>query len=370
MADKLSIQILRRADLKTPGVYDRFDDPDQLAVPHPPKMRALLENPLAGGDDEPAQLIGLSGNRVIGRMDLIPSEITVGSNAPSRIFWGSHLIVPEPFRNTLMGVMLIMKAAGLGVAAGAFGPSQAALPVYQKLKWVDLPLTRHLLIVRSRPVVRRYVKNAVAAAALTAVADTALAVWRLAINGWRAMRARGLRIEPLQAAPAEWDAHFSARTELVRIHRSARFINWQLSNQFIDEPRSRNSLFNIRDHHGETVGYFLNKVRFHETASHRGFKDVLLGSLQDWMIFNPARLDMKTILLLSLGDLFSQGVNAVDFCTSDPTLRTTLKLIGFRQLGALNLLYKPQRGDSLADVQYHNLSKWWIRPGDGDNFFI
>jgi hypothetical protein len=47
-----------------------------------------------------------------------------------------------------------------------------------------------------------------------------------------------------------------------------------------------------------------------------------------------------------------------------------MKLIGFKRLGSVHLVFKARAGEALADPQYHDLSKWWIRPGDGDNFFI
>src|SRR4051812_48474837 len=99
MADQLSLHILRKGDLKSAKCYDAWDDPDRIAAPTPEKLRTLLENPLAGDDEEPIQIIGLSGKRVIGRIDLIAGSIAIAGQSPGRIFWGSHLFVPENFRN-------------------------------------------------------------------------------------------------------------------------------------------------------------------------------------------------------------------------------------------------------------------------------
>ena len=90
--------------------------------------------------------------------------------------------------------------------------------------------------------------------------------------------------------------------------------------------------------------------------------------MQDWTIFDPSSMDTRDLLLLSIRELVNGGVHAIDFCTADPSLRNTLKLLGFKRLGALHLMLKDATGD-LATAQSRDLTNWWIRPGDGDNFF-
>jgi hypothetical protein len=363
MADQLSLHILRRGDLKSANCYAPWDDPDRIASPTPEKLRTLLENPLTGDDQEPIQIIGLSGKRVIGRIDLIAGSISIAGQ-PKRIFWSSHLYVPPEFRKMMMGVMLIMKAGGV------FGPSQAALPIYQKLKWLDLPLTRYISIVRSRAVMQRYVGEGVAAKVFSVLADVALGMHRLMVAAWRSFRARGLKLSRVSDVPADFDERFAARPEPVQVHRSAKYLRWQLAHRFTDEPRNSNSLYLVQDRNGRTVAYFLNKIRFHETATHRGFKNVLLGSMQDWMVFDSSALGEKDLLLLSARELVAGGVDAIDFCTADPSLAGTLRLMGFKGLGALHLMVKAAGQSPLDDPKYRDLGQWWIRPGDGDNFFV
>ena len=89
-ADKLTLHILSRRDIRSGGCYDAWDDPDRIAPLDPAKWRTLADNPLAGGDDEPVQIIGLCGKRVIGRMDMFPSVLTVD---------GQWLVLPVEVRD-------------------------------------------------------------------------------------------------------------------------------------------------------------------------------------------------------------------------------------------------------------------------------
>jgi hypothetical protein len=368
MADKLSLHIITLRQLGSETCYDAFDDPDGIARPTAAKRRTLLANPVAGDVNEPVQIIGTSGNRVVGRMDLLAGSLGV-HGSPTRIFWGSHLFVPPEFRKLLMGVMLVMKAPSLSPAAGAFGPSQAALPLYQKLKWMDLPLPRYIMLIRSGPVVRRYVRGKIWGNVLSLFADAALAAHRTLIAAWRGLRTRSLRVERVEKVPADFDSRFASRTEPVQTHRSVPFLQWQIDNQFTDDARNKNALYVVRRSDGEVAAYFLTKIRFHETATHRGFKNLLLGSMQDWMIFDPAAVDLRDLLLLSSKILADNGVHAIDFCTADTSLIGVLRVMGFQRLGAMHLVVKAGATSPLADPALHDLSKWWIRPGDGDNFF-
>ena len=369
MSDTTAFHIIRRRDLLAADCYAQWQDPDQIARPSPAKRRTLLNNPCAGSDDEPVQVIATRDNLVIGRIDVIPAWMRVG-NEKIQIFWGSHLYVPERFRNTLTGVLLILKTQALHHAVGAFGPSQLALPVYQKLKWIDHPIPRYIAIRRSRPVVDRYVGRGPHSAILATLTDGVLAFHRGIQSIGRSLRSGGLRLQRLDAMPEELDPLLAARPNVVAVHRSAAFINWWLTHAFEEDPRSANDLFLIRDRAGRPLGYFLNKVRFHETATHRGFKDVLLGSLQDWMIFDPQRLNLRTILLLAARELGRRRVHAIDFCTDDASLRLTLRLMGFMRIGALHLMIKAAPGSPLGRPEFSDPSTWWIRPADGDNFFV
>ncbi|MGE0255525.1 MAG: hypothetical protein AB7N54_09740 [Alphaproteobacteria bacterium] len=136
MTAALSVRAVTRAELRAGGLPAGVADPDGLAALHPGKRAALLDNPLARGEDDVVQLLGLSDGRVIGRVDLIAGEMVV-DRKPLPVVWGSSLAVPEAWRRTGIGLMLILRMQSAGPIVGACGISHVVRPIYEKLNWAQ-----------------------------------------------------------------------------------------------------------------------------------------------------------------------------------------------------------------------------------------
>lgn|GEM_PF-897187 len=370
MAEATIFHIIRRADLKIGCTYSKWDDPDQIARLSPQGHRAFLENPYAGKDDEPIQVIATQGNRVVGRIDMLPARVRYGEQSV-KIMWGSNLYVPPEARDTLTGVILILKAQGLHHTVGVFGPSQAALPIYQKLKWNDRPITRQILIRHTRSVVEKYAGKGLYSQILVRILDIVVGAFQnLVTRPWTAVHTRGLRTLRSDSMPFALESMLAKPDTGISMERSAAFINWWLTHSFKDDSRNSNDLFLVKDRDGKIVAYFINKVRFHASATHRKFENLLLGSLQDWRIFDSDAINPKGIIMLAFRELTTRNVDVIEFCTDDPNLKTTLKLMGFLTVGAAHLLVKCAPESPLASEGLTDLTKWSVFPGDGDNFFI
>ena len=187
---------------------------DESACPAtltPEKAKALANNPSSVTEDQPAQLIGTRGSRVVGRMDLVAGDLVVHrghreSHVP--ILWGSNLFVPTAERKSLVGAMLLMKAASLFPTVGAHGPSQLALPLYEKLAFAKIPLDRHILLRRSRPIVRRYIGDGVIGKAASMVGDLGL-LGLMGVNTARGLFS-GARLRRVPSMPGEFDGTLRA----------------------------------------------------------------------------------------------------------------------------------------------------------------
>jgi hypothetical protein len=87
------------------------------------------------------------------------------------------------------------------------------------------------------------------------------------------------------------------------------------------------------------------------------------------MIFQPSSVGIEQIILLATRELVGAGADAVEVCTDDPAARGTLRLLGFRQVGAMHIMVRAGPATPLARSEFRDPAAWWIRPGDGDNFF-
>jgi hypothetical protein len=379
MADApVQIHVRTHRDLRD-GVAPPWSDPLGFATITPVKLRALLSNPLLGPDEDPVQLIGTKGGVAIGRIDLVRGIVHVMPEGAAQahdvpVYWGSEWYVPEEHRSTLVGVLLLLKLQQMRLNLGAHGPSQMAVPVYQKLKWADLPFPRHILPRRSRSIVEKFVGAGPHAALLSLLADAGLAAHGVVLR--RSLRARTapLHAEPVEHLPPELDADLR-RPEpgKASCHRSVAWLHWACSAAFNEDARTRRQLALVRGQAGKVVGHLVVKTRFFETASARGFKNVLLGSVHDWMVYDEGRrqgVRDDQLILLGAGLAASMGVDALEVCTDDAPLRDTLKKMLFREVGAMHLVFKGAVGGPLADAAFTKPGSWRIRPGDADNFLI
>lgn len=365
MSDPVQIHVVRRADLRSgPGPFD--SDSTGFAVLNPRKRAAILDNPLLVDDQEPVQLIGTKGGIPIGRIDLISSRILVGGQ-PVSILWGSEWSVPEEHRPTMVGVMLLLKLQQLGYSLGAYGPSQMAIPVYQKLKWCDLPMNRWIQIRRSRPIVERYLGSGPHTSLLSGLANVGLAGFRGVLNARIASRCRGLEVRDADRFPERLDPQLAQTERPIVPFRSAAWINWLLTHSFENDPRTRRRLI-LLEKGGQSVGYAMLKVRFFPVATSRGFRNLLLGSVQDWLALDKSISDEQA-MLLGMRELGRMGVDAIEVCSPSPSVDSLLKSLGLLRAGSFHLMYRPAPKTPLAAAE-HTLAAWRARQVDGDNFLF
>jgi hypothetical protein len=368
VVERPTIHVVCKAELAADAWSARWDDPDRLAELTPEKRAALLSNPLSTSDDDPMQLVGTIGERVVGRWDLIVGRFEAGGE-PIPCHWGSGLAVPAEYRRTLLGVQLILKQRSLAHTAGVCGVSQLAHPIFAGLKWHDFAMPRHIALRRSRSVVERYLGSGPAGRVGRAAADAGLLGQRTYLGALRRLRAVGLRCEQVDRMGSELDEALARPDRPVAAHRSSAWVNWLVGNSFHAEPQSRRGLFYIRDEDERVVAYFLAKCRLYEAASHHGFRNVLLGSLQDWLVLDSSRVDLERILLFAVERLSAWNVDAIEVCLPEDEAATPLARLGFARVGELHVLVGASSKSPLAAPAYREAGAWRLRPAEGDNFF-
>jgi len=360
------IHILTKRELTTDPRWDRWNDPDAIAPIPPEKQKALLENPFVGGDDDPIQLIGTLDGRVIGRLDLVDGALDVLGDEV-RCCWGSGLYVPEEFRKTLMGVKLILALQRIHHTVGASGVSRAAHSVYTSLRWLDFELPRYVLVRRSRSVVERYVGGGLAGASARVIADTALRAHGAAIRPWARYRVRRFEARQVSEFPDELAPTLRDSGRAVSGHRSAAWMNWLLHSHF-DEESSRRGLFTISGPNDEIAGYFLVRARRYEVLTEREFRNLYLGSLQDWAALDPT-LTLEHITLLAVKEMAKWNVDAIEVFVPDDESSAGLGRLGFMRAGSMYVLVNGSNESPLSAPDLGTPGAWRVRPAEGEAFF-
>ena len=286
------------------------------------------------------------------------------------ILWFSHLYVSEQFRKTLMGLTLTLKTQNMFSVVSVCGAGHKALPIFQKLGWLDLCMPRMMLIRRSKPIVQRFLGTGAIGKIGSVGADMGLAALRGLSQVPRLLTVRKLDCRHMDKFPPANDHLFPRHKGRICFHRSANWVNWLLQNNFTTDPRNRQDLFGLFTTNDNMVGYFLTKVRFHQTATEREFKNILLGSLSDWAIFDTDALRFPQIALLATRELLKMKIDAVEVCLPDATHISTLKRMGFANVGQMHVNLHADKTSPLSISVNQDPQKWVVRPAEGDYFFF
>lgn len=369
MSNDIRIHIVTKADLRSEDVYAQWDDPETIGRMAPEKRVAVLANPLSHRDDDPVQLIGTNGRRIIGKMDVIPGEIMVrGKTAP--ILWASTYTVSPKARNTMLGLMLPLHFQRLSPTVGACGASRMSYPIFTALKWVDLSMTRFLLLRNSAPVVQRYLGVNPVASVCERIANVALSILgRYVTATIRRHHMAGFTVHRVDRMPEALAIQISKTTATVSCHRSITWVNWLVENTFNYDSRSANLLYLVEDRSGTVVGYVLAKERYHDSVSAREFKHVRLGSIQDWRSFDPALGDAD-IALAGIAALCENHVDAIEVCTNDQELVSAVTKLGFLRSSVLHMQFRPSQESPVFGRDLREPAAWRIRPAEGDYYFF
>lgn len=353
--------------------YDElpFDDPAGFARMQPAKRQALLALP-GGRETDPVQVLAVRGREPVGRMDLVRQDFLVpgpGGEVREPIFWGSEFVVPEEHRGSLAGVTILLHLSRLGVTLGAAGPSKVALELYQKLKWIDIPMERFILLRRGRSVVERFIGKGLHARAAALLADAGLALHRAAIAPLLRSAVRGMQ-ESIEdrvddaLATSEAVGQAAARADL-----SPRWLRWGLDHTLSNDSRDGKELVVLREKGGAAAGFALVKRKFYPVATHRRFENLLLGQVMVWKSLRPG-LDDWSAVAAGVRRLLRSGVDAVEVCTAEPRTAARLKRLGFIRAGSMHVVVKPAPKSPLADKSFADPARWSLRPGDGDNLLF
>lgn len=328
--------------------------------------KLLLSNPMTNGDEgEPVQILGLKESDVIGRMNLVGGQVCVeGQNLP--ILWGSGFAVPPEHRPTGVGLMILLRMQGLPYTVGAVGSSQMAAPLYSKLRWIDLVAPRFILLRRTRPALERYLGAGLLTTLTSAAGDLGLRALGYGVAMIIRRATRGLRVEALDRMPDQFDPLLHRVVEKpVFCPRSAAWLNWILT------ARGGNpALYLVKEGRGRPAGYFVIMHRRHDEGGGGKWRNFALGSVKDWMTFDPVVVTDAQLVFLAIDQLMRREVDAIDVCVAEPQVCRALRRCGLRRMGGMHFTFHPLPNTPLAEERYHHLDAWRFRPADGDYFLF
>lgn len=334
-----------------------------------PRIRALETNPEKTSFEVPVQVLGLVDKKVVGQEIVFPLRIHA-HDAVCLAFAGSGLFVHDEHRKTMLGIDLVEARetlSGDGIALGC-GLSKMALPLHLMLDYVCFPMSRFMWLFRSRSVVEQRFGVSFASKCLFRLIDGGLCVWTWVLKSMVALRTRGLSLHELECATKDVVTLIQRDAHPFSCVRTVEWLNWQLKGGFSGDPRGRQKLFIVKDRKQCVVGFFMYKVRFHETASHHGYKNLTLGSLMEWQSVEPRKITPATLALMAVVEMKRDGVDVVEVCTDDEDMGRSLKRMFFQRIGELSFVIRAAENSPLRKhAGWDQQANWRLRPIEGDN---
>lgn len=333
------------------------------------KKAALKTNPNIESESVPVQMLGLVENKVVGQETVFPVHVKADDKLYTAMA-GSGLFVHELYRKSMLGISLITKREELsadGIALGC-GLSQLALPAHLMFDYRCFPLRRLIWGFKSRAVIEKKFGRSLLTWFLRKAADVMLAAGTFCLSAIVFFRTCGLTIEEMDHVDETIEKLINNDERPFACEHSVDWLNWQLKYSFSDDARSRQKLFAVREPTGQLLGFFMVKIRFHKTASQRGYKNLLLGSLLDWQSADQKRLSHATLALLAVLEMRKCGVDAVEICTDEKETLRCLTRLFFHHVGELSFVMRATESSPLRKHEgWDRQENWRLRPSDGDN---
>ena len=348
-------------------VFCGFSRDNSVLSLSPLMISALKANPFAAKDDI-VQLVGVYDNELAGGEVVFPQEIYAQGQC-HRALIGAELWVDPCKRKSKLGLRLPEEMwhssqAKIGIAGGT---SQKALPVYEFLGYSVFLMPRYVMLWRSRALIEMRLKGWLAKLVARLI-DCGICAYSAMLWVVCKMVLHNYRIEEVDSADEKGLEEVASliaddSAPYSEVH-DARWLKWNMTESFSKDGPMRMVAMREVD---ELIGFYMVKRRFHKQASHRGFKDVWLGSVVEWQVKKGCEKKLGWLLVHAALRLKQDGMDAVEIPSADKSLNHFLRGIGWRQVGESNFVIKAGEGSPLfGNKEMTKIENWRLRPAMGD----
>ena len=343
-------------------------DPYGIFAEAEPKRHVLERNPFKLADDDIFQHLCIIDDRIVGTSVVFPNKLLLDGKYYSSII-GNGLSVQKECRGKGIGSKLTDSRLDLSRTRSLVlcGSSQMQLPILKRLGAHIFLLPRMILLLHSFSVLESKL-GAALARVLAPVVDVAFRLqqsWLKHKRRW--ILSRGFDVKELDVVPGAVEEIIAADGARFRECHTAEWFNWIKDNNLVDDSRCRKRFYMAIDATGRPVGFFMTRQRFYEQASHRGFKNLMMGSVLEWGTADANVISDNELCLLALTS-FGSDVDAVELCCTGEAMAAWFRRKGLVRVGDGNIVVRYRHDSLLASIEgIGDADNWRLRPAMGDN---
>ena len=244
--------------------------------------------------------------------------------------------------------------------------SQIAVKVHRFMGYRIFEYPRLIMLLKSRSVVEMKIKNWLAKP-VSWILDGCICLYSLIVSFIGMVLTSGIKVVDVDASN---DAQLSSLGQMTKsdairfseVH-DAGWFKWVLNNSFSKDGPAKAAFIYKKD---KPVGFFMVKERFHEQASHRGFKNVWLGSVIEWGSLPGYETKLLWRIVLWAMKRRKQ-LDAVEFPVYEEFAQNFLRRLGWQHVGDANFCYRVRPGSPFKEPEgMANPANWRLRAGMGD----
>ena len=342
-------------------------------VPPPPCSMSYYEvlsrNPYLNGRDDVFHKVGIVDGRIGGDAYIFPLKLFCRGDV-HQVCAGSNLNVHPWARKSGLGFGFCEfddnhRDGAHEIFIGA-GLSQIAVKVHRFIGYRIFTYPRFVMLLKSRSVLEMKFHGWMLTCA-SALVDSLIAGYSFVVRAVLGVFSRGVTVCPVDPCNAtqvlELERLANAEQRPFHEIHDAQWFKWVLTNSFSKDGPVRAYIVRRKD---RNVAFYMTKIRFHEQASHRGFKNVWLGSVIEWGAekgFEKVLLRVLVRFALSM----RKKLDAIEFATPDKVQQGFLKRLGWRHIGEMTACYMVRPNGAFVEPPEMSLCEnWRLRPAMGD----
>ena len=100
------------------------------------------------------------------------------------------------------------------------------------------------------------------------------------------------------------------------------------------------------------------------------FKDVLVGALRDWGIFDDGKVDAFSMARLAARESAARGADVTLLPAHDAQTIDAMRKLGYRPGEELRTLFHAVPPSPLVDERYRDIAVWRFTPAEADGLVI